>query len=114
MPVVAARTAIRAIWTATPARGPRPERAVIVPILIVTLPPDPQDRIPRMVAAVNPEHASPARSVQRPRRNNPMTSTARAFWLVTPGHGEIRPVDLPEPGPDEVLVRTLHSGVSRG
>ncbi|OJF11515.1 zinc-dependent alcohol dehydrogenase [Couchioplanes caeruleus] len=43
-----------------------------------------------------------------------MTGTASAFWLVTPGRGEIRPVALPDPGPGEVLVRTLHSGVSRG
>ncbi len=39
---------------------------------------------------------------------------ASAFWLCEPGHGEIRPVTLPEPGPGDVLVRTLHSGVSRG
>ena len=39
---------------------------------------------------------------------------ARAFWLVRPGVGELRPVTLPEPGPDEVLVRTLHTGISRG
>ncbi|HEY0451507.1 zinc-binding alcohol dehydrogenase [Actinophytocola sp.] len=38
----------------------------------------------------------------------------RAFWLTEPGHGEIRPVELPAPGPDDVLVRTLYSGVSRG
>jgi threonine dehydrogenase-like Zn-dependent dehydrogenase len=38
----------------------------------------------------------------------------RAFWLRAPGHGEIRPVALPDPGPGDVLVRTLHSGVSRG
>jgi threonine dehydrogenase-like Zn-dependent dehydrogenase len=37
-----------------------------------------------------------------------------AFWLRDPGEGEIRPVPLPEPGPDDVLVRTLRSGVSRG
>lgn len=37
-----------------------------------------------------------------------------AYWLRSPGHGEIRPVRLPEPGPDEVLVRTVYSGVSRG
>ncbi|MEH0841127.1 dehydrogenase [Micromonospora sp. CPCC 205711] len=43
-----------------------------------------------------------------------MTRDARAFWLRSPGVGEIRAVTLPEPGPDEVLVRTLHSGVSRG
>jgi NADPH:quinone reductase-like Zn-dependent oxidoreductase len=39
---------------------------------------------------------------------------ARAFWLRSPGHGEIRPAALPDPGPDDVLVRTLCSGVSRG
>jgi 2-desacetyl-2-hydroxyethyl bacteriochlorophyllide A dehydrogenase len=37
----------------------------------------------------------------------------RAFW-VTPGHGEIRPVSVADPGPGQVLVRTLRSGVSRG
>jgi threonine dehydrogenase-like Zn-dependent dehydrogenase len=40
--------------------------------------------------------------------------SARAFWLRAPGRGEIRPVGLPEPGPDDVLVRTMRSGVSRG
>jgi threonine dehydrogenase-like Zn-dependent dehydrogenase len=39
---------------------------------------------------------------------------ARAFWLRTPGVGEIRPMTLPEPGPDDVVVRTVRSGVSRG
>jgi threonine dehydrogenase-like Zn-dependent dehydrogenase len=39
---------------------------------------------------------------------------AHAFWLREPGLGEIRPVALPEPGPDDVVVRTLRSGVSRG
>jgi len=39
---------------------------------------------------------------------------ARAFWIREPGRSEIRPVRLPEPGPGEVLVRTLRSGVSRG
>ena len=43
-----------------------------------------------------------------------MEVDARAFWLRAPGHGEIRPVRLPEPGRDEVIVRTLRSGVSRG
>ncbi|MFL6121980.1 zinc-dependent alcohol dehydrogenase [Actinophytocola sp.] len=38
----------------------------------------------------------------------------RAFWLREPGQGEIRPVELPAPGPDEVVVRTLYSAVSRG
>lgn len=40
--------------------------------------------------------------------------TARAFWLREPGQGEIRDVELPEPGEGEVLVRALYSGVSRG
>jgi threonine dehydrogenase-like Zn-dependent dehydrogenase len=39
---------------------------------------------------------------------------AHAFWLREPGCGEIRPVRLPEPGRDDVMVRTLRSGVSRG
>jgi threonine dehydrogenase-like Zn-dependent dehydrogenase len=39
---------------------------------------------------------------------------AHAFWLREPGAGEIRPAALPEPGPGDVLVRTLRSGVSRG
>ncbi len=41
-------------------------------------------------------------------------SIARAYWLRAPGVGEIRPVTLPEPEPDEVLVRTVRSAVSRG
>ena len=44
----------------------------------------------------------------------PLLDDAHAFWLREPGCGEIRPVTLPEPGPDDVLVRTLRSGVSRG
>ena len=43
-----------------------------------------------------------------------MLDDAHAFWLRAPGHGEIRPVALPEPGPGDVVVRTLRSGVSRG
>jgi len=39
---------------------------------------------------------------------------AQAFWLREPGHGEIRPVMLPDPASDDVVVRTLRSGVSRG
>jgi len=43
-----------------------------------------------------------------------MAIHARAFWIGSPGAGEIRGVSLPDPGPDDVLVRTVHSGVSRG
>ncbi|GHH47227.1 zinc-dependent alcohol dehydrogenase [Lentzea cavernae] len=43
-----------------------------------------------------------------------MTRTASAFWLNESGNGEVRQVALAEPGPGEVEVRTLFSGVSRG
>ncbi len=43
-----------------------------------------------------------------------MRRTARAFWVRSPGVGEVREVDLPAPGPDEVLVRSVYSGISRG
>jgi NADPH:quinone reductase-like Zn-dependent oxidoreductase len=43
-----------------------------------------------------------------------MSGDASAFWLASPGKGEIRPERVPAPARDEVLVRTLHSGVSRG
>ncbi|MDT0463273.1 zinc-dependent alcohol dehydrogenase [Streptomyces gibsoniae] len=43
-----------------------------------------------------------------------MDLTARAFWLRSPGHAEVRDVELEEPGDGDVLVRTLYSGVSRG
>ena len=39
---------------------------------------------------------------------------AQAFWLRAPGSGEIRPVGLPDPGPDDVVVRTVRSAISRG
>ncbi|MGN6378606.1 MAG: zinc-dependent alcohol dehydrogenase [Gaiellales bacterium] len=39
---------------------------------------------------------------------------AHAFWLRAPGCGEIRRVELPDPGPADVLVRTVRSGISRG
>jgi len=39
---------------------------------------------------------------------------ARSFWVAEPGRGEIRSERLPPPKADEVLVRTLYSGVSRG
>jgi 2-desacetyl-2-hydroxyethyl bacteriochlorophyllide A dehydrogenase len=50
-------------------------------------------------------------------RRTPMTEdhlTAHAFWVCEPGRGELRPVELPAPGPDDVLVRTRCSGISRG
>jgi threonine dehydrogenase-like Zn-dependent dehydrogenase len=40
--------------------------------------------------------------------------TARAFWTVAPGRGEIRAAPLRTPRADEVLVQALCSGISRG
>jgi threonine dehydrogenase-like Zn-dependent dehydrogenase len=40
--------------------------------------------------------------------------TARAFRVRAPGVGEIVSVAVPDPGPDDVVVRTLTSGISRG
>jgi threonine dehydrogenase-like Zn-dependent dehydrogenase len=48
------------------------------------------------------------------RRGRTVGSSAQAFWVGAPGEGEIRSVALPEPGPDEVLVRTLFSAISHG
>ena len=43
-----------------------------------------------------------------------MTPEAVAFWIRAPGVGELRRATLPVPGDDEVLVRALRSGISRG
>src|SRR5260221_11710967 len=40
--------------------------------------------------------------------------TARAFWVVGPGRGVIRAEPLAPPSPDEVVVKTMYSGISRG
>lgn len=40
--------------------------------------------------------------------------SARAFWIVAPGRGEIRTESLAHPSSGDVLVRTMFSGVSRG
>lgn len=40
--------------------------------------------------------------------------TAEAYWATGPGRGELRPCAVPAPGPGEVLVRALYSGISRG
>ena len=37
-----------------------------------------------------------------------------AFWVTAPGRGELRPVSLPERGPEDVLVRAVWTGISRG
>src|SRR5262245_11806899 len=38
----------------------------------------------------------------------------RAFWIVAPGRGEIRPEPACEAADGEVIVRALFSGISRG
>ena len=43
-----------------------------------------------------------------------MAVQARAGWVREPGVGECRPATVPTPGPTEVLVRTLRTGISRG
>jgi threonine dehydrogenase-like Zn-dependent dehydrogenase len=40
--------------------------------------------------------------------------TARAFWTIAPGQGDLRTEALPAAGADGILLRTLASGVSRG
>jgi NADPH:quinone reductase-like Zn-dependent oxidoreductase len=39
---------------------------------------------------------------------------ARAFWIAAPGEGEIRTEPLDTPSADDVVVRALYSGISRG
>jgi NADPH:quinone reductase-like Zn-dependent oxidoreductase len=42
------------------------------------------------------------------------SGSARAFWIATPGRGELRRAPLAPPRAGEVLVRTIASGISRG
>jgi NADPH:quinone reductase-like Zn-dependent oxidoreductase len=46
--------------------------------------------------------------------DTPAAGRADAYWLRSPGQGEIRAAALPDPGPGEILVRTRYSGISRG
>jgi NADPH:quinone reductase-like Zn-dependent oxidoreductase len=39
---------------------------------------------------------------------------ATAYWTTGPDHGELRSEELHAPGPDEALIRTLYSGISKG
>jgi threonine dehydrogenase-like Zn-dependent dehydrogenase len=39
---------------------------------------------------------------------------ARAFWIEDRSRSTIRPVALPAPGPDDIVVETQFSGISRG
>ena len=44
----------------------------------------------------------------------PVTNDARAFWVAEAGRGEIRTEPLPAASADDVVVRALYSGISRG
>jgi 2-desacetyl-2-hydroxyethyl bacteriochlorophyllide A dehydrogenase len=43
-----------------------------------------------------------------------MQQQVRAFWVAAPGRGEIRTEPLATPAADQVVVRTVYSGISRG
>lgn len=42
------------------------------------------------------------------------TDEALALWIAAPGRAELRREPISRPRPDEVLVRALYSGISRG
>ncbi len=43
-----------------------------------------------------------------------MRIDAKAYWVIAPDRGEIRDEAVGSPGPNDVLVRTRYSGISRG
>lgn len=55
---------------------------------------------------------SPSRPADRPPHDG--GAAARACWIVAPGRAEIRAEAAAPAAPGEVIVRTLHSAVSRG
>src|SRR6478735_3603992 len=61
-----------------------------------------------------PATRNAARFTSRPEEVRPVPHDARAYWLREPEVGEIRPARLSDPGPGDVLVRTLRSGISHG
>lgn len=70
---------------------------------------------PRQIfcASFDMDHDNPASSEDGAQLTE-RQGQARAFWITTPGQGEIRVESLKPPNPDEVLVRTLYTGISRG
>lgn len=46
--------------------------------------------------------------------SDPRNAFAQALWTVAPGMAEIREEPLPAPGPQDVVIRALQSGISRG
>src|SRR4051795_9507192 len=64
--------------------------------------------------SVRPYHGAVEAPVQVGPGGGAVEADASAYWLREPGTGEIRPAALPAPGPADVVVRTLRSGISRG
>src|SRR4051812_23721444 len=64
--------------------------------------------------SVRPYHGAVEAPVQVGPGGGAVEGDASAYWLREPGTGEIRPAALPAPGPADVVVRTLRSGISRG
>lgn len=52
--------------------------------------------------------------MKREHSEAPMNGEGRALWYVTRGQAELRSGPLPSRGPDQALVRTLWTGLSRG
>lgn len=67
-----------------------------------------------MPASRTAREAHPLTPATTPATTPAAAPAARAFWVRAPGVGEIRPARLAAPGPDDVVVRALCSGVSRG
>jgi len=57
---------------------------------------------------------SPPSGTTRGAPGSDATLAAQACWLLAPGHAELREERVAPAGPDAVLVRTLHSAISRG
>lgn len=52
--------------------------------------------------------------MKRENSEAPMNEAGHALWYVTKGRAELRAESLPVPGPEQALVRTLWTGLSRG
>jgi NADPH:quinone reductase-like Zn-dependent oxidoreductase len=68
------------------------------------------ERCGRAVRAPRHDAVEGMRSTVTPK----VTHEAVAYWVRSPGVGELRRATVDGPGPEQVLVRSLYSGVSRG
>ncbi len=61
------------------------------------------------------QRAAPAAAVASPGYRSPDAhDRPGAFWQLAPGQGALRTAPLSAPGPGDVLVRAVRSGISRG